>query len=591
MPGFGEEALPTVAPDPALSDTTFTTSETPGSSWEPNAVAPDPALSDTTFTTSEIPGSSWEPNAVAPDPALSDTTFTTSETPGSSWEPNAVAPDPALSDTTFTTSEIPGSSWEPNAVAPDPALSDTTFTTSETPGSSWEPNAVAPDPALSDTTFTTSEIPGSSWEPNAVAPDPALSDTTFTTSETPGSSWEPNAVAPDPALSDTTFTTSEIPGSSWEPNAVAPDPALSDTTFTTSEIPGSDPVAEQLGSQLEPFTSRLPEANRGNLVEVYTNIARFLVDDARVMGRLGELDIASGDALNGAADPDDSHKRFGEFLNEFERTQGFNRAATEDEGRQPAIGGQEDQNADAAATLLNFVQPQSFLDDLIKRGYQWNDPGAGVGHGEFTHRIQWYLIAKEIEAGGIDTHGLHLVDDVYKGLATPGILSREGVGQSLWDVLVDRQKKPGSSGAAEASVWPETMYSDDDAQTPGIGNSARSPEFLNTWMISRFPNLGKFIKEQTKAREKQEDQYEEIRNQLARRYFPDNQGQGNRDQLNEYVERTGAAMSNIFRVPRPGYGQGDEPDRYTPDPYQQGSGQEPQPDPGSSEQGTQPDYL
>ena len=330
--------------------------------------------------------------------------------------------------------------------------------------------------------------------------------------------------------------------------------------------PPTDPVAGQLRSQLEPFTSGLPKENRDNLVQVYTDIAKFLVDRNRVMQRLRDLDNEASDALKDPADP---HKAFGEFLDEFERTWGFNRAATEDEGRQPAVGGQEDQNADAAATLLDFVQPQSFLDDLIQRGYQWNDPGAGVGHGEFTHRIQWYLIAKEIEAKGINTRGLDLVNDVYKGLATPGLLSREGVGQegvgqSLWDVLVDRQKKP--NGDAGAAVWPETMYPEDDKKTPGKGDSARSPEFLNTWMTRRdytqgskfeFPSLGKFINNQTGAREQQEDQSEAILARLADRYFG-----GDRNKLGEYVKETGADASNIFRVPPPGYGQGNEPDLY-----------------------------
>jgi len=40
------------------------------------------------------------------------------------------------------------------------------------------------------------------------------------------------------------------------------------------------------------------------------------------------------------------------------------------------------------ATITANVAPQSFVDELLKQRRPFKDPGAGVEHGEYTHRIQ-----------------------------------------------------------------------------------------------------------------------------------------------------------------------------------------------------------
>lgn len=42
-------------------------------------------------------------------------------------------------------------------------------------------------------------------------------------------------------------------------------------------------------------------------------------------------------------------------------------------------------------TLTGFVTIDKFRSHLFAPGYHWKDPGVGVNHGEFTHRIQWYI--------------------------------------------------------------------------------------------------------------------------------------------------------------------------------------------------------
>ena len=53
-----------------------------------------------------------------------------------------------------------------------------------------------------------------------------------------------------------------------------------------------------------------------------------------------------------------------------------------------------------APTLTEFVDPPSFREYLFKYGYHWKDPGVGWGHGEYTHRIHWYMVIKQNEENG-----------------------------------------------------------------------------------------------------------------------------------------------------------------------------------------------
>lgn len=46
----------------------------------------------------------------------------------------------------------------------------------------------------------------------------------------------------------------------------------------------------------------------------------------------------------------------------------------------------------ATPTLKGFMHPNTFNDVLLKQGFHFKDPGAGIAHGEFSHRIQWFII-------------------------------------------------------------------------------------------------------------------------------------------------------------------------------------------------------
>lgn len=91
------------------------------------------------------------------------------------------------------------------------------------------------------------------------------------------------------------------------------------------------------------------------------------------------------------------------------------------------------------ATLFGNISPQSFVDELIKKRRPFKDPGAGPGHGEYTHRIQWFIICqseffphKTVEVGAVyEQIGKWFFPEVN------GLTGKVN-NLSLWDALVDR---------------------------------------------------------------------------------------------------------------------------------------------------------
>lgn len=82
------------------------------------------------------------------------------------------------------------------------------------------------------------------------------------------------------------------------------------------------------------------------------------------------------------------HKVLTGFLNQFEAKEGFN--LSQENG--PLA------NASGPATLTRFVRQDRFRNVLFKNAFHWKDAGVGVTHGEFTHRLQWYIIVEHHRA-------------------------------------------------------------------------------------------------------------------------------------------------------------------------------------------------
>jgi hypothetical protein len=123
-------------------------------------------------------------------------------------------------------------------------------------------------------------------------------------------------------------------------------------------------------------------------------------------------------------------------LDEFERNHGF------------VIVG------DRPPNYAGFVFGNVFKESLALKQH-WKDVGAGPEHGEYTHRLQWYIL---IKAGAIRTVPANQEATVFASIA------------------------PWQKG--KTNLW--TFVFDQLAKDPSIGGDKldfRSPENLNLWLV------------------------------------------------------------------------------------------------------------
>jgi hypothetical protein len=121
------------------------------------------------------------------------------------------------------------------------------------------------------------------------------------------------------------------------------------------------------------------------------------------------------------------------FFAQWESWHGFNQGSQKEGERLPP----------RPATLTDFVHADDFRAYLLKHAYHWKDAGVGVRHGEFTHRIHWYMVCekyKDSEGSWLSTKPVEL----FKTLAEPETINQaipwsasETRKVSVWDQLVD----------------------------------------------------------------------------------------------------------------------------------------------------------
>jgi hypothetical protein len=131
-------------------------------------------------------------------------------------------------------------------------------------------------------------------------------------------------------------------------------------------------------------------------------------------------------------------------------------------------------------TFVGALDERQFSQQLLNRN-QWKDPGVVEGHGEFSHRIQWYLIAQGPRL-------THRVPELFQRLVAHMAIAHperrpDGVsgGIALWDALLDR----GAAG-------------DRTAYFKAVGNhDFRSPDMLNRYLMDEgndYPLLASFLR-------------------------------------------------------------------------------------------------
>jgi Family of unknown function (DUF5636) len=124
-------------------------------------------------------------------------------------------------------------------------------------------------------------------------------------------------------------------------------------------------------------------------------------------------------------------------LDEFERQHGF------------VVVGERLPN------YVGFIGGTVFA-EALSQGYHWKDIGAEEVHGEYTHRLQWYLV---ISAGVIKTVSSNQEVTVYKSIAGWQIVRKS---KYLWTRLFD------------LNSW--------DTAINGDKEDFRCPENLNGWL-------------------------------------------------------------------------------------------------------------
>lgn len=99
-----------------------------------------------------------------------------------------------------------------------------------------------------------------------------------------------------------------------------------------------------------------------------------------------------------------------------------------------------------AQLYVSVIDPTVFRSQLAS-GYHWKDPGVPGSHGEFTHRIQWYLICKSGILGARGTAA-----DVFKRTAQYVVQLMPAVNGAtetdLWQALCDRDRYNGAQSIA-----------------------------------------------------------------------------------------------------------------------------------------------
>lgn len=134
-----------------------------------------------------------------------------------------------------------------------------------------------------------------------------------------------------------------------------------------------------------------------------------------------------------------------------------------------------------ALLLTGFVKPDKFR-DVLKTQQPFKDPTVPGGHGEFTHRIQWYCLMTQTNFAPRTNWA-----DFYRWIGTQ--VHKPCVGEpkwkqlGLWDALFDRNKvdRPNAN----------SPYNTDTL------TDSRSPEnlleYITTRLLGTYPLLAAFL--------------------------------------------------------------------------------------------------
>lgn len=120
------------------------------------------------------------------------------------------------------------------------------------------------------------------------------------------------------------------------------------------------------------------------------------------------------------------------FLTDFEAKAGFNTGSLPPD---PTASKPPPKLPAKPPSLTTFVPVDAFRTYLLKYAYHWKDAGVGVRHGEFTHRIQWYMVLMELKDK--PDWLAHKPIELFRACALPVWRHANDSAKGVWDDVFD----------------------------------------------------------------------------------------------------------------------------------------------------------
>jgi hypothetical protein len=204
----------------------------------------------------------------------------------------------------------------------------------------------------------------------------------------------------------------------------------------------------------DPKTGKIDKETRGYL-DAFGAITAFLADKPTVLKHLQPLAKPVNDvpAKKDATEKLDTLKR---ELRRKETEAGFA----------------------APKVPLGFLPPEVFV-ALLRDGTVLDDFGAGLQHGELSHRIQWYAIIDYMQNEGKTVKKLkrYTALDLFQRINAEGF-SPDRQGNTMWGTVLDA----GTSASADSYSAPGTLNRDlleasEGFKAEGVGLAERDPTY------------------------------------------------------------------------------------------------------------------
>jgi len=129
------------------------------------------------------------------------------------------------------------------------------------------------------------------------------------------------------------------------------------------------------------------------------------------------------------------------FLSAWEDNVGFNQEVQQEEGGLPA----------RTPELTEFLTGNDFRKYLLKHGYHWVDTAVGGSHGEFTHRLHWYIVCNHFnQPNSLNHTPLQLFKKCGEPEAChPASTAFKQPKDTVWDQIFDNSDTTASLGNRE----------------------------------------------------------------------------------------------------------------------------------------------